>query len=185
MKSKNCQLTNCKFNFMRVLILLLLVVMSLTVKSQTYYIVRHAEKEQASAGSVMATPGNPPLTKQGAARALALKDILKDKHIRYIFSTNTTRTIATAKPLSEAIGVKVDTYAWPDSTFISKLKTLRGNTLIVGHSNTVDDIVNKLCGQVKIASDLKDGEYDNLFLVKIRGRKISFDRRKYGYPSNP
>ena len=51
--------------------------------------------------------------------------------------------------------------------------------------HTVDDIVNKLCGQVKIASDLKDGEYDNLFLVKIRGRKISFDRRKYGYPSNP
>jgi len=148
--------------------------MSLTVKSQTYYIVRHAEKEQASAGSVMATPGNPPLTKQGAARALALKDILKDKHIRYIFSTNTTRTIATAKPLSEAIGVKVDTYAWPDSTFISKLKTLRGNTLIVGHSNTVDDIVNMLCKRKEVAGDLPDTAYSKLFIVTVKGKKTSF-----------
>jgi len=56
---------------------------------------------------------------------------------------------------------------------------------VVGHSNTVDDIVNKLCGQVKIASDLNDGEYDNLFVVKIKGKKIVFDKRKYGYPSNP
>jgi hypothetical protein len=32
---------------------------------------------------------------------------------------------------------------------------------------------------------LKDGEYDNLFIVKIKSKKVIFDKRKYGYPSNP
>ncbi|HZJ59498.1 MAG TPA: hypothetical protein VFD24_04455, partial [Chitinophagaceae bacterium] len=100
------------------------------------------------------------------------------------YSTNTTRTRSTAEPLSQAIKVNVETYSNIDS-LISTIKSIKGNVLVVGHSNTVDDIVNKLCGQTKIASDLKDGEYDNLFIVKIRGKKIIFHKRKYGYPSNP
>jgi len=68
---------------------------------------------------------------------------------------------------------------------VAILKSIKWNALVIGHSNTVDDIVNKLCGQVKIQTDLKDGEYDNLFMVRIKGKKILFERRKYGYPSNP
>ncbi|MEO5999825.1 MAG: phosphoglycerate mutase family protein [Chitinophagaceae bacterium] len=168
---------------MRVLILLLLVATSLTVKSQIYYIIRHAEKEQASSGVVMATPGNPPLSKKGIARAQALKDLLMDKHIHYIFSTNTIRTIATVKPLGDAIGVRIETYSKADSAFIEKLKTLDQNTLIVGHSNTVDDIVNTLSKTENVRGDLPDTKYDNLYVVKINGSKISFQALKYGKAS--
>ena len=34
-----------------------------------------------------------------------------------------------------------------------------------------------------IAADLQDTEYDNLFVVKKKGRKMSFENRKYGKTS--
>jgi broad specificity phosphatase PhoE len=148
------------------------------------YIVRHAEKITTSDSIGKMAANDPPLSEAGKVRALVLKNELADKHIGHIYSTNTIRTRSTAEPLSEAIKINIELYNSIDS-LISAIKSAKGNVLVVGHSNTVDDIVNKLCGQVKIASDLKDGEYDNLFVVKIRGQKIIFDQRKYGYPSNP
>ena len=152
--------------------------------SRTVYVVRHAEKITSSDSSGKMMANDPPLSEAGKVRALVLKDELASKHVDHIYSTNTTRTRSTAEPLSQAIKVNVETYSNIDS-LISTIKSIKGNVLVVGHSNTVDDIVNKLCGQTKIASDLKDGEYDNLFIVKIRGKKIIFHKRKYGYPSNP
>ena len=65
--------------------------------------------------------------------------------------------------------------------FIARLKEIKkGNVLVIGHSNTVDDIVNKLCGQIKITGDLKENEYDNLFIVRRSGTKFRFQRKKYG-----
>jgi broad specificity phosphatase PhoE len=125
-----------------------------------------------------------PLTEAGKVRALVLKNELANKHITHIYSTNTIRTRSTAEPLSQAINVNVEVYSNIDS-LVTIIRSTKGKVLVVGHSNTVDDIVNKLCGQTKIATDLKDSEYDNLFVVKIKGRKIVFEKRKYGYPSNP
>jgi phosphohistidine phosphatase SixA len=65
------------------------------------------------------------------------------------------------------------------------LHSVKGDILIVGHSNTVDDIVNKLSGRKDVPADLKDSEYDNLFILKGKSGKLQFTRRKYGYPSNP
>jgi len=152
--------------------------------TRTIYIVRHAEKTASSDSAAKMMQNDPPLSEAGKVRALVLKDELASKHVDHIYSTNTTRTRSTAEPLSQAIKVNVETYSNIDS-LISTIRSIKGNVLVVGHSNTVDDIVNKLCGQTKIASDLKDGEYDNLFIVKIRGKKIIFHKRKYGYPSNP
>jgi broad specificity phosphatase PhoE len=152
--------------------------------SRTVYVVRHAEKIAPNDSAAKMMANDPPLSEAGKVRALVLKDELDHKHIRHIYSTNTIRTMSTAEPLSRAIKVNVDTYSNIDS-LVNLIKSAKGNVLVVGHSNTVDDIVNKLCGQTKIAADLKDPEYDNLFIVKIRGKKIIFNRRKYGYPSNP
>ena len=169
---------------MRSLFFLAILGLCVTSCSRTVYVVRHAEKVTSSdsIGKMMAN--DPPLSEAGKVRALVLKNELADKHIGHIYSTNTIRTRSTAEPLSQAIKINVELYGNIDS-LISAIRSGKGNVLVVGHSNTVDDIVNRLCGQVKIASDLKDGEYDNLFIVKIKGRKIIFDKRKYGYPSNP
>jgi len=48
----------------------------------------------------------------------------------------------------------------------------------------VDDIINKLCGSIIIPADLRDAEYDNLFVVKKKGRKMHFKSRKYGKTSH-
>jgi len=155
----------------------------LTGCSHTYYVVRHAEKAAAGTGAMMTT--DPPLTEAGQQRADALRDTLLHAGIKYIYSTNTTRTRFTAEPLRARLGLTTILYnpAQPDSAFIATLKSLHRSALIVGHSNTVDDIVNKLCGLIKVPSDLSDNEYDNLFVIKYKqffGTSIHFERRKYG-----
>ena len=171
----------------RILFLLTATAVLASSCSHRYYIVRHAEKDSPSGNSNMMT-SDPALSEAGKVRALVLRDQLKNKHVRYIFSTNTKRTISTAAPLSEATGVKIEFYDSKDSLsqFLTRLKTIRkGTAVIIGHSNTVDDIVNGLCNAKKIPGDLPDSQYDNIFIVTYRGKKIKFTRHKYGYPSNP
>jgi 2,3-bisphosphoglycerate-dependent phosphoglycerate mutase len=126
----------------------------------TYYIARHAEK---ASSKIMSS--DVPLSAEGAERAIALKDSLLHKQIKYIFSTNFTRTKATAGPLSNALNIPITTYDPNDPVFITKLHSLKGNVLIIGHSNTVDDLVNTLVGK-KILNDLPDNAYGDLFIVK-------------------
>lgn len=167
---------------MQKIIFLLLVAILLTSCSKTYYIVRHAEKAVPSTGVVMSTPDDPPLSNPGLTRAEALKNELKNSKIKHIFSTNTKRTRATAEPLSKLTGLPIRTYGpRPDSIFINHLTKLKGNSLIVGHSNTVDELVNGLTGSNKIP-DLADSEYDNLFVVRYKvffGTRISYERKHY------
>ena len=169
--------------------LLLIFVLSLgACSSNKYFIVRHAEKAVVSKDSANMMANNPPLSEPGKVRAFVLRDELKDDKIDYIFSTNTIRTSSTAQPFSEWSGKPIQYYhPSKDSTLalIGKLKSLKGNALVVGHSNTVDDIVNQLTGRTAIPGDLPDAEYDNLFIVTRKGKKRNFERRKYGYPSNP
>ncbi|MGK2862515.1 MAG: SixA phosphatase family protein [Chitinophagaceae bacterium] len=148
--------------------------------TQTIYLVRHAEKASAENTSDMMDK-DPPLTVQGKERTEALREILKTKKIGHVFSTNTVRTKATAAPVSTYFSLETEIYAArPDSSFIARLRSLQKNALVVGHSNTLDDIINQLCGSVKIATTLKETEYDNLFIVKRKKSKMIFTKRKYG-----
>jgi broad specificity phosphatase PhoE len=156
--------------------------------SNTIYVVRHAEKETGIDPATMKTYGDPPLSFEGQERALKLKEILGSKDIKYIYSTNTLRTISTARPLKELyLNMPVQIYSnKPDSfnVFISKIKSVRkGNILIVGHSNTVDDIVNAITGRKDVPGDLKDSDYDNLFILKRKGNSYKFKDEKFGNPS--
>jgi broad specificity phosphatase PhoE len=156
--------------------------------SNTIYVVRHAEKASGIDPATMMTMKDPPLTLEGEERALALKQMLSGKNVRHIYSTNTLRTISTAKPLKELfLNVPLQLYSTkPDSmdSFIQKLKAIKkGNVLVVGHSNTIDDIANKLCGSTVVSGDLKDSDYDNLYEIKRKGDKYIFKAKKYGAPT--
>jgi len=168
----------------RILLLPALSMILLCSCTRTIYVVRHAEKIGATDSLAKMMANDLPLSEAGKVRAIVLKEQLSGQHIKWIYSTNTSRTINTADPLSKSINVSIGIYRNIDS-LVSVIRSEKGNVLVVGHSNTVDDIVNKLTGQTKIAADLKDYEYDNLFIVKLRGKKAFFRQRKYGYPSNP
>ncbi|MFM9907929.1 MAG: histidine phosphatase family protein [Chitinophagaceae bacterium] len=159
------------------LLLLLMPALVLTACGHTYYVVRHAEK----AIQAQNMSSDVELTTLGSQRAIALKGLLQRKKISAIYSTNTIRTMSTAKPTADYFHVTIQQYGpKPDSSFIASLKLLKKNVLIVGHSNTVDDIVNGLTGTTTVAADLQDNEYDNLFVIKINGSKIKFQKKKYG-----
>lgn len=160
----------------------LIITVSLTACNHTYYIVRHAEKAVPSPGVVMSTPDDPGLSDAGLKRATALANEVKNANIMHIFSTNTRRAIATGEPLGKMKGIALQTYGpRADSTFIDQRKKLNANTVIIGHSNTVDEIVNGLTNSNKL-NDLADNEYDNLFIVRYRrflGTRVSYERKKY------
>jgi broad specificity phosphatase PhoE len=156
-------------------ILFFLLVIFSSCSTVQYFIVRHAEKEGQGMGAGSAAPNDPALSVAGKERAKALREILKNKKIGYIFSTNTIRTKTTAQPLADQLGLNIEIYGpIPDSSFINKLRALNKNVLIVGHSNTVDDIVNKLCKRKEVAGDLPDSSYSKLFIVTVKGKKTSF-----------
>ncbi len=171
---------------MRLIILLLSLV--LFSCSNTIYVVRHAEKASGIDMASMKPSTDPPLTIEGEERALALKQLLGSKNVKHIFSTNTLRTTSTAKPLKELyLGMPIQIYSSrPDSmnTFIQRIKAIKkGDILIVGHSNTIDDIANKIAGSIVVPGDLNESIYDNLFILKRKGDKYIFTNGKYGKPS--
>jgi phosphohistidine phosphatase SixA len=149
--------------------------------SHSYYVFRHAEKANQEAGM----SSDVPLSDKGKERAKALPTILRTKKIGYIYSTNTIRTKSTAQPAADRFHLTIETYGpRPDSAFISLLKTKNKSTMIVGHSNTIDDIVNMLCGEKKVAADLPDNEYNKYFVVKKRGKKFIFSEHLiYRFPA--
>ena len=153
--------------------------------SQKFYIVRHAEKAAVNPDSgVKFDPANPPLSEAGMARAQLLKNKLSGKKIRHIFSTKYTRTVSTIEPLAQAQNLKIQLYTpFMDSVdaFIERLKKIeKGNVIVVGHSNTVDDLINHFMGEKKLAGDLPETEYDNLFIISRKKDKLRFKREKFG-----
>ena len=155
----------------RIFIVAILISLVCSSCAHSYFIVRHAEKATQEANM----SSDVPLTDKGKQRAEDLKQILKGKKIAYVNSTNTIRTKSTAQPTADYFHVPVEIYGpQPDSAFIHMLKTKKKNVLVVGHSNTVDDIVNMLCGEKKISQDLPDNEYNKLFIVKFKGGKRIF-----------
>jgi 2,3-bisphosphoglycerate-dependent phosphoglycerate mutase len=153
----------------------LILLIFLSSCTTTYYIVRHGEKEAATSMS-----SDVKLSAAGEERAEALKQVLKNKHIQYVYSTNTARTKGTVRPLAETLGVDLETYDPRDSTFIDRVKKRgKGNAIIVGHSNTVDDIVNGFFGK-HLLSDLPDNAYGDLFIIKRKGKHYTFSKSHFG-----
>ena len=142
----------------------------------TYFITRHTEKEAATA-----MVKDVPLSEAGQLRAVALKELLKAKNIQHIYSTNYIRTQSTAMPLSDYLGIGIEVYDAGDTNFISRLvRKPSGNVLIIGHSNTVDNIVNELAGRMEVEADLLDNQYGDLFVIKRKGKQCIFLKEHYG-----
>ena len=122
------------------------------------FLVRHAEKVDDSK--------NPDLSTAGNARAAILAETLNDAKIKYVHSTDYTRTMKTASPIAAKCGVKIAQYdAGNLPAFVKKLKRSGGRHLVVGHSNTTPKLVELLGGEPGPKIDEK--EYDRLYIVTI------------------
>lgn len=169
---------------MRVPTLMLLLAFCVVGCSPTtrLYFVRHAEKSTVPAG-------DPDLTEAGRQRAEVLARILKRHEIGAIHSTDTRRTRQTAAPLSEAIGVPILLYK-PDTVqrFLYALMDAERNALVVGHSNTVLEMIRSI-GLEPSKKEIGDFEYDNLFVVVMKpkngpgGYDLNLRERTYGKKS--
>lgn len=140
--------------------------------STKYFVVRHAEKETNTMTSDVK------LSDQGRERAAALRVALADEKIQEVYSTNYIRTKSTVQPTADSKQLEVQTYQPMDTAFFKTLRDSKRNTLIAGHSNTVDDIVNQLLGQ-KQMSDLPETQYGDLFIITKKGKKFSLEVKKF------
>ena len=119
----------------------LLALASATASAQTIFLVRHAER--ADAGKT--TQPDPGLSAAGQDRAQVLAQTLRDAKIEVIFVTEFHRTQETAQPLAEKLGLQpVVVSAKETAQLVAKLKAAHGNVLVVGHSNTLPEIMKSL-----------------------------------------
>lgn len=129
----------------------------------TILLVRHAER--ADDGT-----RDPGLTDAGARRSQALAGLLVDAGVTAIHSTETRRTLATAAPLADALGL-VPTHYDPGALadFADGLVALPGRHLVVGHSNTTPTLAEHLGGEGHGAI-VEAWEYDRLYVLTFRCR---------------
>ncbi len=138
------------------------------------FVVRHAERADAAAGATPMMATDPDLSEAGKARAQSLAAALKDAGITAIYTTEYKRTKQTGEPLAKVLGIQVTAVPAKEMpALLEKLKTATGNALVVGHSNTVGEVIAGL--GVTEPVKLTDNDYDNLFVV-VRGEKPTLVR---------
>src|SRR6185436_2555280 len=105
------------------------------------FLVRHAERAAIS-GRV---PSDTGLSAERKTRAQDLAWELKDAGIAMIFTTEYNRTQETAVPLAESLSIRSEVVPADDlRSLIAKIKTATGHVLVVGHSNTLPQIISTL-----------------------------------------
>jgi broad specificity phosphatase PhoE len=123
------------------------------------FIVRHAEK--ATIGG-----NDPDLSDAGQRRAEALARVLKDSQITSVFVTEFKRTQQTAAPTAKATHLSpivVPTTNVPG--LVAKLRGLNGNALVVGHGNTIPDLMKAL--GITSPISIPDDDYTEIFVVSL------------------
>ena len=151
-----------KLNFFRMKHLAL--ILSIPLLLATYasaapvvFIVRHAEK--ASTGGK-----DPDLSVEGQKRADGLAHILKDSQIASVFVTEFKRTQETAAPTARAAQVTPTVVPANDiRALVEKLRASNGNALVVGHSNTIPDVLKAL--GITTPVSIPEDDYTEIFAV--------------------
>jgi broad specificity phosphatase PhoE len=153
---------------------------------QVVFLVRHAERAPSTTpASAAAAQGHgmmsddPPLSAAGEQRAARLAAMLATAEIRSIFTTEYKRIRQTAAPLAGKLKVTpVMSAAKDPEPLIAQVRQLKTNVLIVGHSNTIPDLLKKL--GVKTEVKIADDDFDDLFvLVRPAAGEPTLIRLKY------
>jgi broad specificity phosphatase PhoE len=132
-----------------------------TAAAQTIFVVRHAERTGEP---------DPPLNAEGVRRAQSLAKVLADANVKHFYASEMLRTQQTAEPSAKAAGKRVEVKKQTEMQgLIQAIRaTAAGDeaTLVVGHGNTVPQIVEALSG-VKIPP-IRSDEHDRLIVVTLQ-----------------
>lgn len=149
----------------------------------TMIFVRHAEK-------ALIPVDDPGLSAAGQARAAELARQLVDADvvagIDAIYSTDTRRSVETAQPVADALGLEIQRYVNQEDDEPVVDEMVRQNKgriiLVVGHSNTLPTMIAAL-GASKKVPPIAEFEYDNIYLISIPWfGKTKTIRLRYGAP---
>jgi phosphohistidine phosphatase SixA len=125
----------------------------------SWYVMRHLQKAQGQ---------DPALSAQGAGNAGRLASWFGTDRPAAIYVSTTRRARETAAPLAARLGLTVKEYDPSDTPgLVARAKAESGTVLIVGHSNTVPEIVAQLGGARP--ADLGEGDYGDIFRVRRDG----------------
>ncbi len=153
---------------------------------KTVILVRHAEKMEAPRE-------DPPLTEAGKARAALLAKMLARAGVKAIYTSQFLRTRETAEPLAKQLGVTATPITIqskrsnPREVSEESIKQIvdrimngsADTVLVVGHSNSVPDVVRMLGAEEAPAIDEKN--FDDLFIVTVYDKgKARVTHLKYG-----
>jgi len=155
-------------------------------KPISVFLIRHAEREQEP-------KQDPPLSKEGIARSQALARLLGSAGIKAILTSQYTRTKQTAEPLATKLGLTVTPFtlkinpsnprqiaAESTAEVTNKILERSGESvLVIGHSNSIPDVIKMLGGDVVPAID--ERKFDDLFIVTVYAKgKAKVVQLKYG-----
>ena len=147
----------------------------------TIFLVRHAERSTTFQGT------DAPLSDAGLRRARDLARTFKDAGISAIYSTAPLRNRQTAQPLADSLRDSVRIADQKDAAALAmriQAEHMGQRVLIVGHSDTVPQLVEALSGQ-KVPPWVS-GEFDLVYVVSLcPGRPASVYRLRYGESSAP
>ncbi|HEX6199877.1 MAG TPA: phosphoglycerate mutase family protein, partial [Thermoanaerobaculia bacterium] len=127
------------------------------------YLARHGETEGED-------PVGRWLSAAGRARAEALAEELAGAGIETIYTTDYRRTRETAAPLAERLGLEPVLYDPDDlAGFAARLREelgeAGGTVLVMGHSNTTNELVAFLGGEP--GTPIAEDEHDRLYRVEL------------------
>lgn len=155
-------------------------------KPITVFLIRHAEREDEPRQ-------DPPLKKEGVARSQELVRLLSGAGIKAIFTSQFTRTKQTAEPLATKLGLTVTAFtlksnpsnprliaAESTEEVANKILERSGESvLVIGHSNSIPDVIKALGGDTVPTIDEK--KFDDLFIVTVYAKgKARVVQLKYG-----
>ncbi|MFN3588089.1 MAG: SixA phosphatase family protein [Spirosomataceae bacterium] len=152
---------------------ILLFLAAFSVQAQSIFVVRHADKA-VNQGS------NPSLSSKGMEQAQRLKNLLVNKKITHIYSTDTQRTLQTGEPLSSALGISIEKYDASNQTvFIENIKQMKTSVLIIGHSNTIHHLINAFAEEKVLDGPIDERVYEQLYEIKRKGKKPRWSVRNF------
>lgn len=131
-------------------------------ETTTVIVLRHAEKAAEPAA-------DPDLSAAGLERARRLAALLGATKISAVYASDRLRTQRTAAPLAARVGLAVTVR---DAKDVQGLlddigsRQVGRTVVVVGHSNTVPEIVRSLT-RGRHAVTLADDEFDRIFVVTV------------------